>query len=217
MKIRRNNQGSALIVVLCVMAFAVALSLTLLLTASALVTNAARSNNREQCRIAAVSVSDLLADEITKNIRYDGAGESGIRPDSQAEGKATSLKGRLKTVCTSAWYAYQQSQGTIANLRTDSFTYQLTEGTIPGKTTVRLYWNDEIEDGLQISDGSEPEEVMESFEDSVVLYVEVTNSLGNESCTVISMFKPYFDKNTEVNAEGWHPWSWHYEGHKWEG
>lgn len=211
---KRRQSGSAMIVVMCVMVVVVALSLVLLLTASILVTNATRSNTKEQCRINAISVSNVLIEEIT-SLEYDDT-DGSARPTEHAEGKDDTLKGKLNTVATSAWYAYKPDAGDLEKLETnekDRFTYELKTEGLPGKTVVELYWKDETDGELKELNKKDPQEAADKFQ-SVLLYVVVTSTVGQESSTIISTFNP----NTPVmNGDGtWKSWNWQYSGHEWE-
>ena len=61
----RKNEGVTTIVVICVMAIVMALSLSLFLTASVLMKNSAGTAAQEQCRILAVSLSEEIEKQLT--------------------------------------------------------------------------------------------------------------------------------------------------------
>lgn len=234
---RKKREGSAMIVVVCVMIVAVALSMALLLTASILINNAIRTSNKEQCRINSISVSDLLMKEIDL-IRYDGSEETGslhnlvtaedfnayVPPRSDAEGRNHTLAGKLKTVVTNEWYAYNPDAGILEQLETsekDYFTYDLGDCGLPGETTVELYWIDESDYNLKNLDMSQPFDAAEKFQ-SVLLYLKVTSTVGEESSTIISTYQPVVntkrmdDTGDVLQDEAWEYWEWKYRGHEWE-
>lgn len=244
-KFKNNQDGSAMVVVMCVMILVVALSLVLLLTASVMMMNAVRSNNKEQCRISALAVSDVLIEEIG-NIQYDGSEEgakpatvaeylSQVPPNPLAHGKDSELKGKLKTVFTSAWKKYDTSVGSLANLNS-KYEYKLGDGNdlenngIPGITTVTFYWMaDDLEiDSLNLTDPAKAQDAADLMAD-VTLYMNVTNTVGEESCTILSTFVPVIQgkkisKIPEITGEKpaedpwiWTSWYWKYAGHTWEG
>ena len=221
---KKRQEGSAMIMVMCVMIIAVALSLVLLLTASILVSNAARSNNKEQCRINALSVSDVLIQEI-ESFTYNGTdGDGYVPPSKDASDKDSTLKGKLKTVVTSEWYAYNPNAGELEQFENngkDYFTYELTPGGLPGVTSVDLYWVDETDENLKKLDMKRPVEAASYFH-SVALYLKVTSTVGEESSTIISRFQPIVKTkliettgNPELD-EAWESWTWKYIGHEWE-
>ena len=225
MKLRnsRNQEGSALIAVMCIMLVTVALSLTLLLTASILMMNATRSANKEQCRITAVAVSDLLREEI-EAIRYDGSDGEEIPPSYDA-GRDNSLKGKLKTVVTKEWYEYKPDAGVLGQLETkgkDYFTYTLERDKLPGTTTVDFYWVDEAGLDMKNLDMTKPNEAAANFQ-SLLLYVRVTNTAGEEASTIVSTFQPVVTMGNGTGGEPggaesakWTGWSWNYVGREWE-
>lgn len=222
---KHGREGSAMIMVMCMMIVAVALSLVLLLTASILVSNATRSNNKEQCRINAVSVSDVLIEEITSFTYDETDGDGSVPPLKDASEKDTTLKGKLKTVVTSEWYAYNPNAGELEKLETkgkDYFTYELQTEGLPGETVLELYWVDETDENLKKLDMSKPSEAMSYFQ-SVLLYVKVTSTVGEESSTIISQFQPVVQSKSAADPTGnpetdkaWESWSWKYIGHEWE-
>lgn len=219
----KKQDGAAMIVVMCVMVVTVALSLALLLSASVMLNNANRANRKEQCRITAISVSDALKERI---LSYEYRGEdgfpsnepSGIRETGEAKEK---LEMKLQTIVTNAWYSYDPSAIGVEKLQKqgkDTFTYVQKENPdskLPGTTTLKLYWMDETDENLKTLDRNKIEEAAEKFQ-SVVLYVEVTNTVGEESSTIISLFHPLPGKIDE-KKKVWESWSWVYDGRGWEG
>lgn len=201
MKQRKNQQGVAMVVVMVTMLCVTALCLALLLTASVMMMNAVRTNQKEQCRITAVSVSQALVEQV-KGYSYHGA------PSSQAD-KESSLDKKLQTVATAQWYAYDKDASTVEQIQTrgkDYFTYELTDSQLPGKTVLELYWIDESGE-LNNLTPEQIEERSESFQ-SLVLYAKVTNTTGRESSTIINKFMPVVETDWS--------WKWVYMGREWE-
>ena len=64
-----RNKGAAMIVVLCIMAVLMALSLAVLLSASVVMGNAQKAATREQCRLTAITFSEALEEKLTED--YD--------------------------------------------------------------------------------------------------------------------------------------------------
>lgn len=208
---RRNQKGSAMVVVICVLVLTMALSLALLLTASVLITNAVRSNNKEQCRINAVTISDLLIHKIG-NIEYSDETKypEGIKPDAHATGADSSLEGKLKTIWTSGWKYYSEDLGVLQNLGKDRrFTYRLEACGLPGDTEVALYFVSESELDLDSYDDKNDKDAVRAFGD-IILYAKVTSTVGEETASVINSFKP-------TVTGTWESWKWTYRGRVWEG
>lgn len=204
---KKRQEGSAMIIVMCVMVITMALALSLLLISSVMMMNATRANQKEQCRITAVSVSEVVIEEI-KKFEYTG---SPIPSPTK-----TGLEGKLQTVGTTEWYAYDKYAGSIEQIMKkdkDYFSYELSGTDLPGKTVLSLYWINES--GLDITN---PEDEVKAFR-SLVLYVKVTNTVGEESATILSSFHPLVNKGKDENGnedETIGDWFWEYDGHQWE-
>lgn len=219
---KKRQEGSAMVVVMCVMIVTVALSLSLLLTSSVLINNAIRSNDKEQCRINAITVSDVLIQEIKAFAPYTAADENGVFPSNMTN-KGENLRAKLKTVVTTEWYAYDANAGTLGQLETrgkDYFSYEIELDGLPGTTRLDMYWIDETGDQLRKLDMEDQEEAAGLF-GNVVLYLKVTSTVGRESSTIISKFYPLVQMNSEkAETDGekktWASWSWKYLGHDWE-
>lgn len=78
-RLRKRNEGSALIFVMCILCVFMAAALIMILVSYQVLTNAQQSAVKDQCRISAVSFNKLLEKEITApegqgirddNIRY---------------------------------------------------------------------------------------------------------------------------------------------------
>lgn len=221
---KKRREGSAMIVVMCVMIVTVALSLALLLTASVLVNNAIRANDKEQCRINAVSVSDALVDAISKFDVYSAADANGTpEPSWNMPGRDSDLRAKLKTVVTSEWFAYDESAGTLGQLETkgkDYFTYEMELDGLPGTTRLEMYWLDETGEQLKKLDMTDQETAAGIF-GNVILYLKVTSTVGKESSTIMSKFHPLVNTEPVTMDDGtesgrWTYWSWEYMGREWE-
>lgn len=221
---KNKQEGSAMVVVMCVMVVTVALSLSLLLTASVLVNNAVRSNNKEQCRINAVSISEALIQEIKGFKEYSSADEGGtVEPSSGSNNAKHDLRSKLKTVVTTDWFAYDENAGTLGQLETkgkDYFTYNVNLDGLPGTAQLEMYWIDETGEQMRSLDMSDPETASGVF-GNVVLYLKVTSTVGQESSTVISRFQPVvqlisFTEENGIESKMWKSWRWSYIGHEWE-
>lgn len=221
---KKRQEGSAMIVVMCVMVVTVALSLALLLTSSVLVNNANRANDKEQCRINAVSVSEALLYEIDNFPEYTKADANGeAQPSAEMPGREDDLRAKLKTVVTTEWFAYNEKAGTLGQLETkgkDYFTYDITMEGMPGTTRLEMYWIDETGEELRKLDMTDPVAASGTF-GSVILYLKVTSTVGRESSTIISRYQPLVQLEPSSDADDtegrqWESWKWKYLGHEWE-
>lgn len=203
---KRRQEGSAMVMILCVMAVVVALCMALLLSASVLTTNAARSNQKEQCRIAAITISDALKDEIETTGNYSTQPGAG--------GDTDTLAGKLHTVFSNDWVRYDKNAGDVQQIQIDAkgiYNYVMSSSALPDtETKVQMYWmHDDMEDMNTEDIGAR----MEKFKD-VILYMRVTCQVGQEASTIINTFGP---TNLKLNDEGTDfSWQWNYEGHTWE-
>lgn len=204
---KKRQEGSAMILVMCVMIFVMALSLALLLTASVLAMNANRSNQKEQCRIAAVSVSEALRDEILTYGQYT------TKPD--ADGPTDTLAGKLHTVFSSGWIQYHSDADTIHQIQIDAkgvYNYEMVNEYMPStKTTVQMYWTQADEQDRSPEDT--PDEIRKKFEGMVTLYVKVTCTVGEEASTIISTYSPQVVSKDDKDFS----WKWVSSGNVWEG
>lgn len=117
----KRDSGAALIIVMCVMFLVVALSLALLRSAALLIQNPVRDSQREQCRINAVSVSEVVTEEIV-SFRYDEAVE-----EKTSANPEKSLKDQLAMAAAGEW----ENGGKLL--------YQLQTDKLPGETCLEFY------------------------------------------------------------------------------
>lgn len=206
---KKRQEGSAMILVMCVMIFVMALSLALLLTASVLAMNANRSNQKEQCRIAAVSVSEALRDEILTYGNYATKPKKG--------GPTDTLAGKLHTVFSEDWFQYHSDADTIEQIRIDAkgvYNYELVNEYMPStKTMVQMYWTQADEQDRSPDDT--PDEIRKKFDGMVTLYVKVTCTVGEEASTIISTYGTEITKIDLVKED--FSWKWIFTGNVWEG
>lgn len=205
---KKKQEGSAMILVMCVMIFVMALSLALLLTASVLTMNANRSNQKEQCRVAAVSVSEALRDEILTYGNYATEPEKG--------GPTDTLAGKLHTVFSEDWVQYHSDAGTIEQIRIDAkgvYNYEMVNEYMPStKTMVQMYWTQAEGQDRVVTD----DVVVRSEKfNEVTLYVKVTCMVGEEASTIISTYRPQNIKIDLVNED--YSWEWAFDENVWEG
>lgn len=211
---KKRQEGAAMIVVMCVMVMIIALSLALLLSASVLITNANRAARKEQCRVTAVAVAKLLEKEI---VEFNYQGYPGDDKKENHPGESVSdLKYILGSCYTDAWRSYDKTKtSSLEGKKSNNIIrYELEDGRLPGDTLVELYWTDEGEEEAEL-DRNQPTAASDIFRE-IHLYVRVTNTVGEESATIISSFQPDQIRPDET-AKTWTSWKWKYVGHEWEG
>lgn len=76
---KKNKKGDAMIMVICIMAIFLALSLAAIFSASSLMSGVMKSKNREQCRLSAVTFSKMLKEEFEWKTDYEDTTKNKLR------------------------------------------------------------------------------------------------------------------------------------------
>lgn len=135
---KRNRKGSAMIVVLCVMAIVMVLSLALLLSASIVVANANRRKQQEQCKISASSFSKVLEEDLKDTASVEKSGT--FRAYARKQMKDYMDGG------TTGWTYYNEDEGDAHSLTAAKRTFQMNAENLKDKVgdlTVEAYWESE--------------------------------------------------------------------------
>lgn len=204
-----DQSGSAMVTALCVMMVTVILGLSLLQLSAGSLNNEKRIYAREQCRISAFSVSDVLVREIER-FRYGDtfSGEEDrydTMPDVEEAWNASGyrrliepekqLRDRLQEMKIRAWHRMSGSRAgeqAVAGV-VEEHVYHLKpdESVLPGDTVVRLYWDFEPAGAgsgdYAAADGIAGIEILR-------LYVEVTSTVSGESSTITSVLQPVVEE-----------------------
>lgn len=144
--ISRDNTGATTIVVICVMAVIMALSLGLFLTASVLLSTSGRTLASEQSRILAVSFSEEVEEMLTSD-RYAFGSLS-----AEEEGRAENTTGSsiwyyVKQSITDGSWPYYDEEDTVVHSRENAVrTFQINrDGTVGEVADISLsmYWTRE--------------------------------------------------------------------------
>ena len=171
----RDNAGATTIVVVCVMAVVMALSLGLFLTASVLVRTSGRTLATEQSRILAVSFSEEVEEMLTTE---------GSNYESRAQeeaGKAGNPSGITiwqyvkQNISDGSWVYYHAEEGTLHNASNSVREFKLTDSGTAGEIadiTLTMYWT-------RAEGGERPGR----------LFVETTATLKEQSCTVTDVYE----------------------------
>lgn len=177
-----------MVVVMCVMLITTILCLELLLAASASARNIRRIGERTQCRVNASSVSGVLIDEITGVPEYgDVTVDGALREDGN------SVRSQLRA----AFHKIENGEWRTG----EKLEYELAPGALPGDTVVELYWLGEGGDSDETSEEIRSEDAF-SNPDNELLCLKVTSTVGGESSTVYSYFKPDAQADTEADDGG---------------
>lgn len=192
---KKRNSGAALVIVMCVMFLVVALSLALLRSAAILVQNPVRDNQREQCRINAVSVSEVIAEEIEAYLYDEAEGEEvSVYPESN-------LKDLLAMAAAGKWKTGEKLR------------YRLQTDRLPGETWLEFYVLEEDEETVLYMEvgstvGKESCSVVNQF---MPVYQEDDSDPASDRTEEIEET----EKIEEIEETGNAVWKWRFLGREW--
>ena len=191
-KILTQNTGATTIIVVCVMAVIMVLSLGLFLTASVLMKTSSGTLAGEQCRIMAVSFSEEIERTLTdEEYQYnDRLEEDAGRAESLT---SISLWHYVKqNISDGSWPYYDETQGSIHSRTNAVRRFQMEANGVAGEVadiTLTMYWTSG-------EDRGRPEK----------LVVETTVTTKERSCSITDVY------GLKINAEGeYERWSWKHE------
>ena len=187
---RTNRKGAAMILVICIMAVILVFCLSLILSASVLLSNSQQAYAREQCRIWAVSLSEELGNEITQ-LSFASAVEESAADDG-------SLWFYLKDTVWNSWPYYNEEE--IGHTATEAFRYfDLEDGSLPGGAIENL---DDVEI-LMYWEGSSS-----AIVDNTPLFIQVTCRKNRQSCTITSEYLLISTLLMDTGGEIYDQWRW---------
>lgn len=178
----RENAGATTIIVVCIMAVIMALSMGLFLTASVLTRNAARTLAGEQCKILAVSFSNEVSQMLTApEYTYDDM------DDEQAESlSGTSIWYYVKqNISDGSWQYYSEAEGGIHSRENSVRSFRMNqEGTIGEISDIilTLYW---VKGDVENRPGK--------------LIVETTVTVKEQTCTVQDVYELQVDTSGDYD------------------
>ena len=191
-KILTQNTGATTIIVVCVMAVIMVLSLGLFLTASVLMKTSSGTLASEQCRIMAVSFSEEIERTLTdEEYQYnDRLEEDAGRAESLT---SISLWHYVKqNISDGSWPYYDETQGSIHSRTNAVRRFQMEANGVAGEVadiTLTMYWTCG-------EDRDRPEK----------LIVETTVTTKERSCSITDVY------GLKINAAGeYERWSWKHE------
>ncbi len=185
----RDNTGATTIVVVCVMAIIMALSLGLFLTASVLLSTSGRTLASEQCRILAVSFSEEVERMLTDE-KYSFESRSG-----EEAGRAENIS-RLplwyyvkQNISEGSWAYLEEGQGNLHSSANAVRSFQMEQSGAVGEVVnidLSMYWTRE--------EGSDrPGE----------LVIKTTATIKEQSCTITDIY------DLEITPfRDYERWSW---------
>lgn len=171
-----NEKGIAMIIVVCIMAVMMALSLTLLAASSLLIGNAQSASDQEQARIFTLSVNRELEEALT--ISEEEISENGAA--GLWDWVNTKLKSRQWPEYAGDWNQGEED-GSVLRF-TLNHAEAIGEGKAIKSCEIAMYWeslgDNELPDGGSESVGGEDLE----------LTIRVTCSTGKNQYTISSVF-----------------------------
>lgn len=185
----RENSGATTIIVVCVMAVIMALSMGLFLTASVLTRNAGRTLAGEQCRILAVSFSNEVSQMLTSQ-EYTYADQ-----DAEETGRAENLLELSiwhyvkQSISDGSWPYYSEAEGGIHSRDNSVRSFQMNEAGTTGEIadiTLTLYWT-------KGERTNRPER----------LVVETTATIKEQSCTIQDIYELQVSGNGNYDRWDW--------------
>lgn len=173
--ISRDNAGATTIVVVCVMAVIMALSMGLFLTASVLLSTSGRTLASEQSRILAVSFSEEVEEMLTSD-RY-AFGSLMAEEEGRAENTTgSSIWYYVKQNITDGSWPYFDEEDTIVHSRENAVrTFQINRDGAVGEVadiSLSMYWTRQ-------GSGNRPGE----------LIVETTAVSKEQSCSITDVYE----------------------------
>lgn len=144
--ISRDNTGATTIIVICVMAVIMALSMGLFLTASVLLNTSGRTLASEQSRILAVSFSEEVEDMLTSD-RYAFGSLSAEETGRAENTTGSSIWYYVKQCITDGSWPYYDEDDTVVHSRENAVrTFGISrDGTVGEVADISLsmYWTRE--------------------------------------------------------------------------
>lgn len=190
MKKLTDNTGATTIVVICVMAVIMALSLGLFLTASVLIKTSGRTLANEQCRVLAVTFSEEVEEMLTSpEYAYQSVLEENMGR-VQNLGSMPIWHYVKENISDGSWPFYEEGIGLLHGKENAARTFQMTgEGTAVeiADMSLTLYWT------RKSREDNAPE----------TLVVETTATVKGQTCTVKDIYRL-----ASSAGNGYHAWRW---------
>lgn len=187
--ISRDNTGATTILVICVMAVIMALSLGLFLTASVLLSTSGRTLAAEQSRILAASFSEEVEEMLTSD-RYSFSSWA-----AEEAGRVQNMAGNpmwyyIKYSISDGTWPYYDEEDTVVHSRENAIrTFQINRAETVGEVAdirLSIYWT-------RKDVNNRPDR----------LVVETTAVCKEQSCSIMDVYK------LEVTSVGdYESWSW---------
>lgn len=175
----KNKNGDSIVIALVVMLVATLTCLSLFLTMSAFIGNVGQKKDREQARILAASLSEVIQKEISSVTVDSGGGEPRLVIESE------SLAEYLYNNIGNGWAWYNEDetlyQNKAAATRKFNETVQLGENGKTADVLISMYWTSSGEN--ELSGNYSQRELF------ITVTVTVNGFGGGQSCSLTSHFE----------------------------
>lgn len=194
-RIIKNENGSALIPVLCILFILAAFVLTMIFAAHQVLTMAQRSATKEQCRLTAITLSEQIGSQLEAEDGSDSTKLNGFQQYLYD-----------KIFADDEWKYYNEEEEAHSDKEkaVRSFELNMTEdgSTFVGDSTMKIYWesNQEDQDALRY--------------ENIVLVVKITSSLRGQKYTVTTQYELKKPGTETVDWSSTENWKW---AHSWNG
>lgn len=190
---RKNKKGDAMIMVICIMAIFLALSLAAIFSASSLMSGALKSKTRDQCRLSAVTFSKMLKEEFEWKTDYEDT-------------EKNKLRNYIREEMEGGWTYYNEGEAGHTNLEQLKKEFTVNAAAIgdmnenAGEMTVSVYWTSD--------QTSFSPHTYKDFQSAKVV-IEVTCKREKQEQTIRTFYtityQPYNADGTVESPEGWGP------------
>lgn len=188
----KKNKGATTIVVICVMAVIMTLSMGLFLSASVLMKTAGRTLASEQCRILAVSFSEELEQQLCDpSYQYENMEQEAADRISQ-NGMISLWHYIRQNISDGSWPYYEEEEGGIHGKDSALREFTLKKTGTTGEVsdiTLTIYWtrkNQQLNGIHGIPDQ---------------LYVKTTVEVKEQACTITDIYE--IRENNSNDYEQW--------------
>lgn len=212
MKKQASKKGYAMIMVICVMALLLVLSLAVLLAASTALTSAQKRLSAEQCRSLAISLSEEYEKQLA-GPEYSFESEAAENAATlNSPGTAKPFWFYLKESMTSGDWPYfnDDEQGHAAG---DAYrTFHFDAASVP--ESAKNDWNKTGQTDMQIFWKSNRDAMESGDYNATPLTVKVTCTVNGQSCTITSVYtlsitdipRAAIDRYGRLTT--YHQWKW---------
>lgn len=191
----KNQEGSALIPVMCILFILAAFVLSMVFASYQVLTQAQRAATKEQCRLSAITFSEQFRDKLEED-------------DTEDDAELNELQQYLydKIFANHEWGYYNKDEDGHSEKKdvTRTFSTSLSDNTraAVGDTVVKMYW-----------EWNEDDSNHKQYQ-TIVLVVKVTSKLRGQQYTSTTQYELRKPGTENVDWNDTTNWKW---AHSWSG